>query len=333
MRTHNLTSALGLAAGLALSFLTPSALATPVTLVSRETALTRVVEQASPGVVSLKITKRSEYSTRNIMGTGIIVDERGFILTNHHVVHEADSVTATLDDGTSLEARVEIKDVANDLAILRVKASKKLKALTFGPAADIKKAETVIVIGNPHGYDQTVTTGIVSGLNRKITMPTEHTLTGIIQTSAPINPGNSGGPLLNINGEVIGVVVAVHQKAQGMAFAINADTVKAWLRKNLSAGRVSRVTHGLKTSEEVTAPIGPDRTRVVVVATAADDSSATVRKGDVIVKVGAVPVRNAFDVERAVWGHKPGEQVEVAVLRDGKVQSVRMKLSEPAGKE
>ncbi len=319
------------AVSLVLGGAAPVAAATPAAMqVSRETALTRVVEMASPGVVSLKVTVGGEYSSRTEMGTGIIVDERGFVLTNHHVVANADTLTATLEDGTSLEARVEFKDASNDLAILRLKTSKKLKALTFGPSSDIKKAETVIVIGNPHGYDQTVTTGIVSGLGRQITMPTEHTLTGIIQTSAAVNPGNSGGPMLNINGEVIGVVVAVHKKAQNMAFAINSDTVKAWLKKHLSADRVSKVTHGLKTSETISAPTGAGRTRVVVEAASAVASRYTIKKGDVIVKVGSVAVRNAFDVERAVWGHKAGERVAVKVLRDGKETDVQMTLAEAA---
>ena len=277
------------------------------------------------GVVSLKVVKNGDYGRRNVMGTGIIVDERGYLITNHHVVVDAEAVEATLADGTKIAARVQLADVTHDLAILRLVSTRKFKALRLGPASDLMRGETIITVGNPFGYEQTVTTGIVAGLKRQIAMPSGEKLKGVIQTNAAINPGNSGGPLLNINGEVIGVVVALREGAQCIAFALNADMVKGWLAKNLSAAKVSRVAHGLRTTETVSAT-GKDRSRLVV----ASASCPAVRKGDVIVKVGKMAVTNGFDLERAVWGHKDGDRVEASVLRDGKLKKIELRLTATA---
>jgi serine protease Do len=292
---------------------------------SRKSPVTEAVAKVQDGVVSLKVVKDGEYGSRNIQGTGIIVDERGYVITNHHVAAGAARITAQLADGTKLAARVQLTDIKHDLAILRLVTDKKLKALPFGPSSDLMKGESIITVGNPYGYDQTVTTGIVAGLGREITMPTGETLKGIIQTNAAINPGNSGGPLLNINGEVIGVVVALREGAQCIAFALNADTVKAWLARHLSAAKVSRIDHGIRTTEKL-AEDAPCRSRVVVAAASCD----AVKKGDVIVKVGKLPVTNGFDLERAMWGHKAGDRVEASVLRDGKLTKVSLPLTSAA---
>lgn len=290
--------------------------------VKRRTPIVAAVEKVRPGVVSLKVLRRDDYgSKRDVMGTGIIVDERGYILTNRHVVGDAESVVATLSDGTKLDARVQFGDPSNDLAILRVDARKKLPALSFGPGNDLMIGETILAVGNPYGFDGTVTTGIISGLNRSIEYSGER-LTKIIQTNAAINPGNSGGPLININGEVIGVIVALREGAQCIAFAINADTAKAWLSKHLSAVKVSKVAHGLQTSERVVED-GKDRQTVVV--DAADRPG--LKKGDVIQSVGALKVVNRFDLERALWGYKPGDRITTSVVRDGKPLTVALEVS------
>jgi serine protease Do len=296
--------------------------------VRRRTPIVTAVEKVRPGVVSLKVTRRDDWGTpRDIQGTGIIVDERGYVLTNRHVAGNATKIVATLSDGTKVDARVECADITNDLAIVRLATEKKVSALSFGPGSDLMLGETILAVGNPYGFDGTVTTGIISGLNRQIDINGEK-LTRIIQTSAAINPGNSGGPLININGEVIGVVVALREGAQCIAFAINAETAKAWLSKHLSAGKVSKVGHGLTTSEKVTED-GKDRQTVVVEAVAGPSAAARLglRKGDVIVKIGSLKVRNCFDVERALWGYKAGDRIETTVVRDGKAMTVAMPVA------
>ncbi len=293
---------------------------------SRRTPISEAVERTRDGIVTLKVTKQGDWGKKTIVGTGVIVDERGFVVTNHHVVEEGLKITATLSDKTTVTARVHTELPKYDLAILRLPVKKKYKALTFGPGSDLMVGETIIAVGNPFGYANTVSTGIISALGREITMPSDAVLSNLIQHNASINPGNSGGPLLNINGEVIGINVALRDGAQGIAFALNADTVKEALRKHLSASKISRVGHGLQCDEKV-APEGKARQKVIVQAVSGPAARAGLKKGDVLVRLGTVPVSNRFDVERALWGYKAGEKVEAAVLRDGKLTRVTLPLA------
>jgi serine protease Do len=183
--------------------------------------------------------------------------------------------------------------------------------------------ETVIAVGNPFGFANSVSTGIVSALGREVPLSGE-SLTGLIQHSASINPGNSGGPLLNVNGELIGINVALREGAQNISFAINVETVKEVLARQLSARKIAKVAHGLTCSEAVTGEAG-ERQRVVVEAVAAADSG--LRKGDVLVKVGELALQNRFDVERAFWGCKAGDKVPAVVLRDGKPTALAITLA------
>jgi serine protease Do len=308
--------------------LIPTATAEDFKPIKRRSPIVAAVAKVRPGVVSLKVTRRDDWGgKRDIMGTGIIVDERGYVLTNRHVAYNAIGIVATLSDGTKYNATVEVLDASNDLAILRLPTAKKLPTLSFGPGNDLMLGETILAVGNPYGFDGTVTTGIISGLNRTIEV-NEEKLTRIIQTNAAINPGNSGGPLININGEVIGVVVALRDGAQCIAFAINAETAKSWLVKHLNAVKVSSVTHGLVTAEQVQEE-GKDRQKVVVHEVLAE-ARAGLRKGDVIVQIGSLKVNNRFDLERAIWGYKPGDKLEATVLREGETRKVSLTLTDEA---
>jgi serine protease Do len=299
---------------------------------SRRTPIVEAVEKTRKGIVTLKVTKATGYGRREVVGTGVIVDERGYLVTNCHVVAAAERIAAHLYDGTVLRATAHTEVPSRDLAILKVSAAKKaLQALTFGPGSDLMVGETVIAVGNPFGYTNTVSTGIISALGREVTV-NEHTLTNLIQTNASINPGNSGGPLLNVNGELIGINVALREGAQNIAFALNADTVKAVLSRHLSASKVARVGHGL-TCREVVASEGRARQKVVVdkVAARSPAAKAGVQKGDVILKVADRAVQNRFDVERALWGYKAGDKVEAAILRGGKETRVALTLTRGEG--
>jgi serine protease Do len=256
------------------------------------------------------------------------VDERGYAVTNRHVVKNADSLTAVLADHTELRCQLLAEDYDHDLAILRLQSRRKFRALTFAPAADLMVGETVIAVGHPYGYTNTVSRGIVSALGRQITMPEGQDLDGLIQTDASINPGNSGGPLLNINGELIGINVAFREGAQGIAFALNSDTVQQVLSHHLSAGRVARLGHGLKCHEVVTEG-GAVRQQLVVdkVSPRSPAAAAGLQPGDVLVRVGDKAVTNRFDLERALWDHRPGDQVPAAILRHGKPASVAIRLA------
>jgi serine protease Do len=291
---------------------------------ARRTAIVEAVDKTKDGIVTLKVNKSSDHGKRNIVGTGVIVDERGYLITNHHVIDRSTKILATLSDKSTVEAKVHLELPKYDLAILRLTdiSKKKIKALSFGPGSDLMVGETIIAVGNPFGYANTVSTGIISALGREITMPSSEVLSNLIQHNASINPGNSGGPLLNINGEVIGINVALREGAQGISFAINADTVKDVLRQHLSASKVSKVGHGLTTEEKVEAE-GKERQKVVVQSASHED----IKKGDVIVTVGTLKIGNRFDLERALWGYEEGNKVPVSVLRNGKTVKISLTLT------
>ena len=292
----------------------------------RETPTVLAVRKTQDGIVTMKVQKRS--ARKPTIGTGIIIDERGYIVTNRHVIKDAEEINLTLFDGSTHTAALEFEEPSYDLAVVKIKTSKKLKTLRLGPASDLMVGEEVIAIGNPFGYENSVSKGIISAVGREIEMPGGVTLSNLIQTTASINPGNSGGPLLNINGEVIGINVALRQDAQGIAFALNADTVQEVLSRRLSASRRTGYYHGLDVREKVDED-GEERSRVVVhdVAENTPAAAAGLKEGDQIVRLGSLSVGNRFDVERALWDTHVGEKVTVTVVRSGRRLNVEMPLS------
>jgi serine protease Do len=295
--------------------------------ISRVTPIVEAVRKTRDSIITVRVERRGSWGKKDIVGTGVIVDERGYAITNRHVVKGAERVVALLGK-TEVPCKVLIEDSSHDLAILRLSADRKFTALTFAPASDLMVGETVIAIGHPFGYTNTVSTGIVSALDRSITMPEGEVLENLIQTNASINPGNSGGPLLNINGELIGINVALREGAQGIAFALSADTVQQALSRHLSAERVAHLGHGLACREVVTDGDGV-RQRVVVdgVTPRSPASKAGLKAGDVIVKLGDRPVTNRFDVERALWCCKAGDIVKAAIVRDGQPEKAEIRLA------
>ena len=293
---------------------------------SRRTPITEAVQKTKAAVVTIKAYKDRVESNQNTTGTGVIVDELGYIVTSLHVVAGADHVVVHTSDAIELNARVVVDDKHNDLAILAVNAGKKLPYLQLGPGSDLMVGETVIAVGHPYGYQNTVSTGIISAIGREIPLGNGVTLTNLIQTTASINPGNSGGPILNINGELIGITAAMRDNAQGIAFALNSDTVKDVLCKYLNARKVAGLNHGVSCQEQV-AEEGKDRQRVIVrelTELAAEDG---LQRGDTILKVAERCVANTFDLERALWQKKAGEKVTFTVLRAGKEVSVAVRLT------
>ncbi len=289
---------------------------------TRRSPVVEAVQKTKASIVCIRVPRPG--GGKDMIGSGVIVDERGIVVTNRHVVGANRTATVVLHDGTTLKADVMAGDAGCDLAVLRVQPTKKLPALALAPVNDLMVGETVIAIGHPYGYTNTVSTGIISALNREITMPTQDVITGLIQITAAINPGNSGGPLLNVNGELIGINVALREGAQSIAFAINAGDVKAFLAKHLSAQKVSGVLHGLQCTEKVLGETG-DRQRVLVAGVPGFEN------GDELRAVECVKVGNAFDVERALWGYKPGEQVALKVVRQGHEVTVTLTLTAGQG--
>jgi serine protease Do len=287
---------------------------------SRKTPVVEAVQKTRAGIVTLKVHRPG--GRKDVLGAGVIVDERGYIVTNRHVIVAAESINVRLSDGTDLVGKLAAEIDTHDLAVVRIQTDKKLQALPLGPAGDLMVGETVIAIGNPYGYANSVSTGIISALDREVTMPAGETISNLIQTDASINPGNSGGPLLNINGQVVGITVALRDGAQGIAFALNADTVQQLLSKHLSAAKISGVQHGLTLKGKTSADSG-DRPRVVVA-----ESSAEFQSGDEIVRIGDRRICNRFDLERAFWHCKPSDSVSVTIQRDGKEHRLSLRLSQ-----
>ena len=199
---------------------------------ARRTPIVQAVEKCRPAIVALKVAK-SDGESPERTGTGVIVDRRGYIVTSRHLIAGAAGIRVILADRTVFAARMVAGEPDTDLAILRIDALRPLPTLTPASGRDLLVGERVIAIGHPYGYDYTVSTGIISGLARSITMPTGAVLSDVIQFDAPINPGNSGGPLLNVHGAWIGLSAAVREGAQGIAFALNIETVKGMLRRHL----------------------------------------------------------------------------------------------------
>lgn len=196
----------------------------------RKTAIVEAVNKSRDGVVAIKVKTSNGKSS---VGSGIVVDSDGYILTNYHVVKDASEVKVTLHDDKEVVGEVIGTVSKSDLAIVKVDSSTKINKIRFAKDDDVMVGETVIAIGNPYGFKHTVSIGIVSGLNREIPGPKGNAMTGIIQHSADINPGNSGGPLLNINGELIGMNVAMREGAKGIAFAINVGVLSQVVQSKL----------------------------------------------------------------------------------------------------
>ena len=289
----------------------------------RLTPAVLAVRAARPAVVSIQGQKTVSNGVEaasgpdsprqvNGMGTGTIVDERGYILTNYHVVSDVRRIEITLDDGRGYTAELIAYDAASDLAIIKIPAPKPLHVIRIGTSADLMEGESVIALGNAFGYEQTVTRGIISALGRDVQVSDTQSYDDLIQTDASINPGNSGGPLLNIDGEMIGVNVAVRAGAQGIGFAIPIDQALRVAAKLLSVQRLQGKRHGLVTQASGE-PAGP--LRVIQVEDASAAETAGLKSGDEILRIGSLATARPLDLERALLDREAGEAVPVEVRR------------------
>jgi serine protease Do len=265
------------------------------------------------------------------MGSGIVIDPRGYVLTNYHVVDGVRKIGVTLHDGQAYTARVVGQDETCDLAIIKIEGAGDLPVIDIGTSSDLMLAEPVMAVGNPYGYEHTVTRGIVSQLRRTVQVTDTLVYEDLIQTDASINPGNSGGPLLNADGKCVGIVVAVRAGAQGIAFAIPIDRAVESAAAMIAAQQV-RVWHGAAFEDDTSDPEAPR----LVVREVVDSSPAArcgLRTGDVVVSVAGSQACRRLDFERALVGRKTGEEVSVSVRRESKSQSLKLRLAEPTGKE
>jgi serine protease Do len=273
---------------------------------------------------------RGDSGPREGAGSGFVIDPAGYILTNYHVVEEADRVAVTLADGRVLRASVVGIDPAIDVALLHIPASN-LPVAPLGDSDGLRVGEWVCAIGNPLGYVHSVTVGVISFLGRKVWDPS---LDAFIQTDAGISYGNSGGPLINARGEVVGITTAMSSQASSIGFAIPINQVMAVLPQLKERGRVTRgylgvslttATPDLRRSLHLSTPHGA-LVEDVVADTPAE--RAGLRAYDLIVGADEAPIASDDDLIRYVAGRAPGSVTQLAVWRDGSQQTVRVRLSE-----
>jgi serine protease Do len=253
----------------------------------------------------------------NGMGTGILIDPRGYIVTNQHVVEDVNVIRVRLSDRSTYTALVLARDHDSDLALLKIDADHPLPVMPLGTSSDIMVGETVVAIGNAYGYEHTVSVGVVSAVKRDVNLNKELSYRDLIQTDASINPGNSGGPLANINGELIGVNVAIRAGAQGIGFAIPVDTMIRVVADMMSVRRRSGTWHGLVCRDRLDPATGTLTRSVVVERAEAGGPAARagLQRGDVILQVGNVVVGSTIDVERGMLDRAVGDRVPVTARR------------------
>jgi len=264
-------------------------------------------------------------------GSGFVVRSDGYIVTNDHVVDSASSVKVKIGDGKTLPARVVGTDPSTDLAVLKVDQTG-LKPLTLGDSDAAEVGDPVDAIGNPFGLDRTLTTGVVSALQREISSPNGFSIDNVIQTDAAINPGNSGGPLFNAAGQVIGVNSQIETGGSssggesgnvGIGFAIPSNTVKAVVDQLIATGKVSHAYLGVSSTDA-----SSSGAKVATVTAGGPAADAGVRPGDVITSMGGTAVSNSSALSSLVDEHKPGDTVSFTVDRNGRQTTLQVKLGE-----
>ncbi len=291
-------------------------------------AVVSAVELVAPAVVSVDVRKRGAGASRRSRaqagtGSGFVFATDGLILTNSHVVEDASAIDVTLPDGRERQADLIGQDPDTDVAVLRISASD-LTALAFGNSQAIRPGQVVIAIGNPYGFQHTVTTGVVSALGRSLRARTGRLIEHVIQTDAALNPGNSGGPLVTSAGQVIGVNTAIIAGGQGLSFAVPIRTVVTVLPALLRDGRVRRGYLGVAGQD---VPLLRRVTRfhrlaqasgVLVISLEQDGPArdAGLREGDIIVSLDTTAVSSLDDLHRELTEERIGTAARLGVLRD-----------------
>jgi serine protease Do len=264
------------------------------------------------------------------MGTGVIIDSRGYVLTNYHVVQGVREIEVTTADGQGTTAKLLAHDPQTDLAILKIDLARPLPTIKIGTSSDLMLGETVTAVGNAYGYEHTVTVGIISQLGRTVQVNDEQVYRNLIQTDAAINPGNSGGPLLNMNGEMIGINVAVRIGAQGIAFAIpvnDALEVAAELIETLVS---EQVYHGMALK---TVYVDNDPQLVVTaVKTSSPAAKAGVRRGDRILAVDGRRTQRALDLTSLLLEVDQASELKLELQDGGDVSRVSLTLEKRRAK-
>lgn len=268
------------------------------------------------------------------IGTGFIINPKGYIITNEHVINNATEVTVTvIGFDEPFKATVVGKDFNLDLAVLKIDSSKKLPYIELGNSDEMRVGDWVIAIGNPYRLDHTVTVGVISAKGRPVTIPDQSTgkqrvYKDLIQTDAAINPGNSGGPLISLDGKVIGINTAVNAQAQGIGFAIPINTAKEVLDELITTGSVTRPFIGVllqDVTKDLADYFGLEKPKGSIIADVVSNSPAEkagLQRGDVILKINDTDIKNSNDVSNVVSKSKINDKLVMLILRNGQTQYV-----------
>lgn len=304
------------------------------------TTVSAVVQKSMSSVVGITTVEIKDYLyTQQLVsgvGSGIIVDSDGYILTNSHVISDgnAKEIQVLFEDGEKVNAEVVWVDNYMDLAIIKVNRTN-LPVAVLGDSDSLVVGELAIAIGNPLGleFQRTVTSGIISGLNRSVQVDNNVVMENLIQTDASINPGNSGGPLLNAKGEVVGINTAKISSAEGLGFAIPINTAKPIIEEVIKTGTYQKAYIGIKgvSVEEYEMGLGVDlaaESGVVVLEVQANSpaSKAGLQNGDIITKMNDKDIEDMYDLKNSLYSYKPGEKISLEILRNGEKKTVEVTL-------
>jgi S1-C subfamily serine protease len=281
-----------------------------------------VAEKVSPAVVNISILDENRRMIG--AGSGLIITPDGYILTNAHVITSAQTLTVNLNDGRSYTGQTIGVDPPTDTAVIRMMGSD-IPAALFGDSNHLKVGQLVVAIGNPFGFQCTVTAGVISALGRSLRSQTGHLIENIIQTDAALNPGSSGGPLADSRGLVIGMNTAVIFPAQGLCFAIPVNTVKRVVNMLINQGKVSRgflgiILQTVPLQRRLVRTLELDQASGVIVLEVASGSpaeKAKIKPRDIILRIGDTTVTTMDDLHRFLTENPPGKEYELTVLRFG----------------
>ncbi|MFP4647143.1 MAG: trypsin-like peptidase domain-containing protein [Candidatus Acetothermia bacterium] len=344
---------------------------------SRETAITRVAESVGPAVARVEVTKTVQQRTSSIfddpffryffgeppeererevesLGSGFVVNWEGqkYVLTNQHVIEDGDEIRLVFPDGETFKASVLAGDEIVDVAVLQIEEGlhgakiEDLPEVELGDSDQAMVGEWVVAIGNPEGFQNTVTAGVLSAKGRDIPKPQgDGTYYDLLQTDAAVNPGNSGGPLVNTDGEVIGINTAIVRRSSqgvpltGLNFAVGINSVKKVLPQLIGEGQVTRAWLGVwiqNLDAEMSEKLGVKPGTGALVTEVAEKSpaeAADIEAGDVITAVEGSLVENVSDLQQQIMYHQPGETVEIKLIRDGESRTVSATLETREGEE
>lgn len=328
----------------------------PISSASTQSSLDTIASLGARSVVEVVVTLTTEQGpfgpqTQQAQGSGFVYDTKGHLITNAHVVEGADSVKVLFADGSTYPATVVGTDAASDVAVIEITApASQLHPLTLADSSKVKVGDAVVAVGAPFGLANTITSGIVSALNREITSPDDTPIEGAIQTDAAINHGNSGGPLFDAGGRVIGVNSQIESDSggnDGVGFAVPSNTVSLIASQLIATGTAQHARLGVTVvtiPAQAAAKLGSSA-GVAVGSVQADSAAETAELkaatgsrtidgtsyptgGDVIIAIDGTPVTTAMELRGIIDGHRPGDQVELTVARKGEKRVVSVTLGE-----